>query len=154
MGIDARKRMLKMWGRVDQVITFSTKLSVIIAIVFGMYQVCSQHTVETRKVAIELVNATREPGFLQAFSRLKGACEGAVVEDKQRLVDDLNHLIAVFDNIAILYLNDLADPEIIAESIEGKLMEFCGMLDTIEGFPGEERNNIDLLKKRLLKRKI
>ncbi len=149
MGIDARKRFLRTWERASRVITFSTKLSVIVAVGFGIFQVNYQREVEARKVAIELANATREPGFLRAFSRLKGACAGAVVEDKQGFVDDLNHVVAVFDNIAILYLNDLADREIVGESIGGKLKEFCGIMDSIEGFPPEERINIDQLHENL-----
>lgn len=142
-----------MLGRVDQVITFSTKLSVIIAIVFGIYQVYHQESVETRKVAIELVNSTKEQGFLEAFSRLKGVSGGTAVVSKQDFVDDLNHVLAVFDNIAILYLNDLADRDIIDACIGGKLEELCEMLDSFTGFPGHERTNIDKLRKNLVSRR-
>ena len=138
--------------KVDHIVDLVSKLSVIIAIFFVVFQFNQNERLERRRIAIEAVNKTRQVEFIQAFTRLKTVYETKKVDEKQTFVDDLNYVMSVFDNIAILYLNGLADPCVIKNAIEFNLDEVLMIIHSLENYPIDYRRNIELLKKKLEKK--
>jgi hypothetical protein len=137
---------------IDHIVDLISKLSVIIAVLFVIFQLNQNDRLERRRIAIEAVNKTRQVEFIQAYARLKTFRQTKQVEEKQTFVDDLNYVMSVFDNIAILYLNGLADPCVIKNAIEFNLDEVLMIINSLENYPIEYRRNIDLLKKKLEKK--
>jgi hypothetical protein len=147
--MDKKKSKRNFCQTLAHLIDMGSKLSVIIAAVFVIIQLNQNDRLERRRVAIDAINKTRQVEFIQAFARLKTFRQTKQVEEKQAFVDDLNYVMSIFDNIAVLYLNGLADRCVIKNAIEFNLDEVLMIINSLENYPFEYRKNIDLLKKRL-----
>lgn len=135
-------------GEVNPIITFLMNLSVIVAVILGFLQLNQSNRSDERLHAIEAVKQTRTVEFLKALTRLTEGFENTNNDSMETFRDDLNYVMNTYDNIAILYLNDIVDKCIIKEAIESGLNNFIDILDSIN-FPVEYRKNIDLLKSEL-----
>jgi hypothetical protein len=142
----SKKDILK---SLDHLIDSVSKFSVIIAVLFVIIQMNQNDRLERRRIAIEAVNKTRQIEFIRAFARLKTFYETKELDEKQNFVDDLNYVMSIFDNIAVLYLNGLVDQCVIKNAIEYNLDEVITIINSLENFPFEYRKNIDLLNKEM-----
>lgn len=130
------------------VIKFTTNLSVIVAIIFGISEILQNKETERRKIAIEAVAKTRSIDFIKSFTRLKTAYisnKNIEIISDSTYIDDLNYLMNTYDNIAILYKHDIADKNIIKQSIESNLIEFSKIINSIKGYPKAYKENINYL---------
>lgn len=144
-----RKLLRRICDKINQCITLVMKLSVIVAVIVGLIQLYQANRSEKRIIAIEAVKQTRTVEFLKALARLREGFENKKIDDMEAYRDNLNYVMGVYDNIAILYHNDVVDKCIIKDSVESGLNIFVPILDSIENFPVEYRENVDLLRIKL-----
>lgn len=144
-----RKRRRRICNKINEYITLLMKISVIIAVILGLFQLNQNDRAEKRRIAIEAVRQTRTVEFIKALTRLKKGCENRKIDDNQAFRDDLNFVMSVYDNIAILYLNDIVDKRIIKNAVKSGLNDFMKTLDSISDFPFEYRESMDSLKTKL-----
>ncbi|MCK5056366.1 MAG: hypothetical protein KAT34_06915 [Candidatus Aminicenantes bacterium] len=145
-----RKRFLRRtFNKINHVVTLFMKLSIVVAVILGLLQLHQSNQSEKRLIAIDAVKQTRTVEFLKALTRLREGFENKKIDDMETFRDNLNYVMGVYDNIAILYLNDVVDKCIIKESVESGLNTFVLIIDSIENFPFKYRENIDLLRIKL-----
>lgn len=107
---------------------------------------------EKRRIAIEAVDRTRSVEFLKAYREVKVAyhtaradlAEKKSLEEKQDLIDSFNYVMNVYDSIAIMYINDLADRCIIKDNIYSGSKEVSTFCDAFS-YPEEYRRNVNTL---------
>lgn len=109
--------------RGERVLALFANLAVIFGIWFGVRQLTQADLMERRRIAIEAVAQTRTPEFLSAYRTLKDAYASQQVkkedkkEDREKLADSLNQVMSVYEQIAILYVQDVADKCIIKAGV-------------------------------------
>lgn len=136
--------------RVDWVKTVERSFSllanaaVVTGIGFALYQLHQSNTFEKRRIGIEAVSQTKSAEFLKAYRMLKSAEETRQVADEEKiaLVDSLNHVMNVYDNIATLYINDLADKCIIKNGVYSGAKEMAPISDSLS-YPAKYRKHFD-----------
>lgn len=122
----------KTWIKnLEKLISILANIAVICGIIFVLIQITQANEFEKRRIAIDAVSKTRSNDFLKAFARFKTACSSQEVKDHTIFIDDLNFIINVYDNIAILYINDLADRAIIKANIYLAAKELSSILNTL-----------------------
>ena len=131
---------------IERVISILANIAVISGIIFAAIQITQSNKSEKRRIAIEAVSPTRSNDFLKAYARLKTAIsiDSIDVEDQTSLIDDLNYVMNVYDNIAIMYISDLADRCIIKNAVYSAIREFSSILEAMS-YPEEYRKNFDTL---------
>jgi len=144
-----KKSLRRIYDKINRYITFFMKLSIIVAVILGLLQLHQSNQSEKRLIAIEAVKQTRTVEFLKALTRLREGFENKKIDDMQIFRDNLNYVMGVYDNIAILYLNDVVDKYIIKDAVGSGLNTFVLIIDSIENFPSKFRENIDLLRIKL-----
>lgn len=135
----------KSWfKKIEKLISILANVAVICGIIFALVQITQANKSEKRRISIDAVSQTRSNDFLKAYARLKTAYTSQEVKDHTSLIDDLNFVINVYDNIAILYINDLADKSIIKANIYPTAKELSSILDAMS-YPKEYKKNIETL---------
>jgi len=71
--MENKKTTPSLIDKLANVVKFTTNLSVIVAIIFGIYEISQKKDIERRKIAIEAVAKTRSNDFIKSFTRLKTA---------------------------------------------------------------------------------
>lgn len=137
------------WGWVkyfERTFSFLANVAVIGGIWFAATQIRQADVTERRRVAIEAVGQTRSPEFLTAYRRLKDAYTSKQVElkDSELLLDSLNHVMNVYDNIAILYIYGVGDRCIIKAGVEAGAREMSPIARAYK-YPDKYRDNFDSL---------
>jgi HEAT repeat protein len=135
------------WFRtVERAFSFLANVAVVVGIVFALYQIKQGELTERRRVAIEAVGQIRSAEFLKAYRKVKVAYHSKQVkeEDRDDLLDSLNHVMNVYDNIAVMYISDVADRCIIKNSIQSGAQEASEISKFLE-YPPEYRSNLDSL---------
>ena len=137
----------KLWFRTLQGISAVVANVVVLAGVgFAIQQIRSSNEKESRRIAIEAVGQTRSAEFTKAFRQLKAAYETKRIDqkDKEALIDSLNHVMNVYDHVAILYISNIADRCIIKDSIYSGAKEMSTICDAM-AYPADFRTNFDKL---------
>lgn len=125
--------------------SIGANIVVILGIFFALYQIIQSNDAEKRRIAIESIGTTRTTEFVKALARLKTTYNLKNIENQKIFIDDLNYLISIYDNIAMLYINDIADKAIIKEAIASNINDIYNILNLLEKYPHEYRKNIDIL---------
>jgi len=124
--------------------SFLADIAVVLGIAFAVIQLTHADRSERRRVAIDAVNQTRSPAFLKAYTNLKMSYQGGQVHGDLPLLEDVNYLVNVYEHIALLYMNDLADKCLIRQSVYPALRELSPIWDAMS-YPKNYRENIDRL---------
>ena len=119
--------------KIDKIIALLANLTVISGIFFAVYQIIESKQLEKRSIAIEAINSTRSNDFIKAYNKL-------LHEDIT--ADDLNYVIGVYDTIANLYTNDLADQCIIKENLYLTAKDILRILDNDNNISKIYKENI------------
>lgn len=144
---------------VQKIMSILASLAVILGVVIALRQLRQTDTIEQqrsvqseiaekRRLAIEAVSQTRSVEFLRAYRRLKVAYttqhleptkgeSSEAREEKWALTDSLNYVMNVYDSIAIMYNNNLADRCIIKENIysgSNEIATFCDAFSYPKGY--------------------
>lgn len=128
--------------RAEKLITLSANIAVLLGVIFALDAITRSNESERRRTAIEAISQTRSPEFLRAYARLKTAAQSGQTTDMASTVDDVNYVVNVYDNIAVLTINALADVCIVKKSLSSSLDEVRGILDRLS-YPPEYRRNLD-----------
>jgi hypothetical protein len=130
----------------ERAFSFFANVAVVVGIGFAVYQVRQTDVTERRRIAIEAVGQTRSPEFLTAYRRLKDAYASKQVNagDSERLLDSLNHVMNVYDNVAILYAYGVGDRCIIKAGIESGAREVSPIAASFS-YPDKYRDNFNSL---------
>lgn len=131
--------------KIERMISILAKFAVIIGIIFAFFQIIQSNRIERRSIAIETVKQTRSKEFIKAYTRLKTAYKSKQIKDQYSLIDDINYIMIIYDNIANLYINNLADKCIIKKSVYFAVRDFTPILDFME-YPTEYRENFVIFK--------
>lgn len=137
----------KLWFRtIERTLSVLASLAVVAGIWFAIYQVNLSNTIEKRRVAVEAIGQTRSAEFLKDYRNVKTAYQTKQIESKEKvaLVDSLNHVMNVYDHIAILYISNIADKCIIKNSIYSGAKEMSAICDSMS-YPSEYRSNFNIL---------
>ncbi len=136
----------RMFKTMERLLSLMANATVVVGIVFAFYQIRQAELMEKRRVAIAAIGQTRTAEFLKAFRILKTVHESKRIkeEEKEALLDSLNLVMNVYDNIAIVYLNNVADRCIIKRSIQSGAQEMSNISDFI-GYNSTYRKNFDAL---------
>lgn len=126
-----------------------SNLAVLIGIIFGLLQFNQSISSEKRMISIDALNEIRTNDFLKAYTKLKTDYINKSNEYKVSRTDDLNYLMNIYNNIAILYFYNVADRKIIKNSIGTAIQEVSEMI-TYFKYPEEYKKNFDTLKSKLL----
>lgn len=143
MNIYWEKRLRK----VQYITTIIANLAVLIGIIFALIQIVQSKHIERTRIAIEAVNKVRSNDFLKAYKRLKIAYSKNTEEDPA-IIDDLNYVMNIYDNIAVLYIFNIADRNIIKNSIYPATEEIAAMSNFFS-YPREYKKNFNVLKNEL-----
>lgn len=118
---------------------------VVLGIIFALVQYIQSNRAEKRRLAIEAVSQTRSNDFLKAYSNLKAAYrDGRIEGEPTSIKDDINYVMNVYDHIALLYINDLADRCIIRNSIHPAVKDLLPICDAMS-YPKKYREHLDTL---------
>lgn len=131
--------------QVERYFSLLANISVVIGIAFALYQIHQSNAFEERRTAIAAINQTRSSDFLKSYRSLKTAYETNQLADEERdaLIDSLNHVMNVYDNIAILYINDLVDRCIVNDAVYSGAKEMATICNALK-YPPEYRQQFDL----------
>jgi hypothetical protein len=131
----------------ERILSILASVATAAGIFFAIYQIRLSNTIEKRGVAVEAIRQTRTAEFIKAFRQLKTAYETRQVDekDKDSLIDSLNHVMNVYDDIAVLYLNDIADKCIIKDSIYSSAKEMAAISAALSPSPPEKREHFNSL---------
>jgi hypothetical protein len=124
---------MKKIDRTVSIISIISNIAVIIGIIFAFAQIVQSNRSEKRLIAIEAVKETRTNDFIKSYTRLKSEFEsGTKIKQDNALIDDLNYMMNTYSNIAILYLNDLGDKEIIKNTVYSGVKDFYIIIDSLK----------------------
>jgi hypothetical protein len=151
----------------DKIFKIATNISIIIGLLFTYIQIKQVNNqikdnkeVEQRKQAVETVKQVRTKEFIISLSNFKSLITKNEKLGKSKIdecLKDLNFVLNVYDDIALIYLSDIADKCLILRNIKTSIIEFTELLDGFEGLIPYEykdeiqnqikfnRTNIDLL---------
>jgi hypothetical protein len=146
-GILARSKPIL--RKLEEWIPTLANLAVIFGLFFAYYTIKHSSDLERRRAAIEAVIQVRTADFQKSLARLKTFYAPMKTGDKTFVLDnsttdDINQVMNVYDHIAILYINDVADRCIIKESIYSAVKELSSILDACS-YPHEYRKNFNTL---------
>jgi hypothetical protein len=129
---------------IGQVVAFLANVAVVFGVAFAVRQLNLAESTERRRIAIEAVNQTRSPEFLRAYRALKATSQVTVAigRDEDATADNVNYVMNVYDGIALLYINDVADRCIIKDAIRDGAQEM-GTIASKLSYPQQLRNNFD-----------
>jgi hypothetical protein len=127
--------------------TLAANLVVVVGIFFAFYQFTQSDAAEKRRLAIEAVSQTRSAEFLRAYADLRTAYhDGRVEGDPIAVRDNVNFVMSVYDHIALLYINDLADRCVIKNSVHPAVKDLLPICDAMR-YPEENREHVNKLFK-------
>jgi hypothetical protein len=138
---------LNWFRKCEKVISVFANAAVIAGIMFAFYQIIQSNNFEKRRIAIEAISPTRSNDFLISYTKLINAYREKRLSSIS-LNKDLYYVMNVYDNIAILYLNGLADKSLIKENSYTAIMNLELIL-TAMSYPEENRSNFDRLLSEL-----
>jgi hypothetical protein len=104
---------------------------------------------ELKSTAIEALKEVRNIDFINSSIRLKKfIIEKKIIDSNSIDIfnNDLNRVLNVYDNIAILYNNNLADKCIIKSNIYDAVSEILNLIDSI----GSEKINKKMINIKIL----
>lgn len=130
-------------ARLERLLSILANTAVIAGIIFAFFQIIQTNQAEKRRIAIEAIRQVRTNEFLKANDELKTAYATRHIGDEQTLLDNLNYVMNVYDNIAIMYINNLADRCVVKNSIYSGAKEFAPVLGFLKS-PERYRNNFDM----------
>lgn len=144
-----RHRIRLSLGALERVLSILASFATAAGIFFAFCQIRLSNTIEKRGVAVEAIRQTRSAEFIKAFRQLKTAYENKQVDekDKDSLIDSLNHVMNVYDDIAVLYINDIADKCIIKDSIYSSAKQMSAINSALSPSPPGNREHFNLLLK-------
>ena len=136
---------------IANVIAIAANIAVIVGITAAFVQIRQANQFEQRRVAVEATAPTKSTEFLTAYSKLMDAYErDNTMFSSSSLFDDLTYVMNVYDDIAILYLNGLADKDLVKQRVRGALKALVPILNAMK-WPAELRRNFDGLLRDLEK---
>jgi hypothetical protein len=134
---------MKNYERAAQFIQVLANVAVVIGIIFAVVQLHETRRIESIRLAVEATSPTRSPEFLVAYGKLVDAFAfDADMLNTDSLRGDLSLVMSVYDNIATLYLHDLADREIIEALVHDAMSHLVPILK-VKKWPTESRRNFD-----------
>src|ERR1043166_5092849 len=142
-----RRRIWPTVGQITSIASIAANLATAAGIFVLIFQLTQTNSIESRRVAIEAIRQTRTPEFLKAFRQAKLAYEtGSVDEkDKDALVDSINHVMNVYDDIAIIYASGTADKCLIKGSIYSAAKEWSDISRKVSSYQADDRKHLDSL---------
>lgn len=134
------------WKRLTRALSVLANLSVFLGIVFAVYQIGNANRTERRRFAVEATRQTKAPEFIKSLRQMKEAYETKRVDekDKDSLIDSINYVMNVYDDIAVVYINDIADRCIIKDSIDSRVREAAKMRDALAPSAPKEDKHLTL----------
>ncbi len=139
------------YRRSERVVSLLANVAVALGVVVAFYEIRRANQLESRRIAVEATAHTRSPDFVRAYARLKTTVTAGQATDRASVVEDLNYVVNVYDQIAVLTMNDVADVCIVKQSIGASLQEVRDLLGKV-AYPQEYRQNLDLAADLLSKR--
>jgi hypothetical protein len=128
-----------------------SSIAVTIGVVFAGAQLWQNRELERKKNSIELTNLVHSKDFNLAYKRvIEQRARGD--KDANRIIDDLNYVVSVYDHIAIMYFNDVLDRNIVEENLGDFLPEINESL-TFFGYPEKGMRNIVRLMNNIKRRR-
>jgi hypothetical protein len=123
-------------------------LLIILGIGVAIWHVCKMDSIDKRRAAIEAVQSIRQVEFVRAYARLKTVAEHGSPTDQSaaimdaiysqgdnernhnRLIDDVNLVLARFEHIWQLHRDEIADSEVILKGTSPEVREFSKILES------------------------
>jgi len=135
--------------RIASIVSIFASLATVAVIFFLTYQIRQTNTIEKRRFAVEAIRQTRSAEFIKAFRQSKLAYQTGQIDekDKEALIDSVNHVMNVYDDIAVIYISDIGDKCIIKGSIYSAAKEWSAISKAVSSSPPEDRKHFDLLLK-------
>ena len=117
--------------------------AVLLGIFFAVFQLRQTANIASIRLAVEATNPTRTANFLSSYKKLLDAHQqDPSMLNTDSLDDDLNFVMSVYDNIAILYIHNLADRKIIRNHVSDAMKRLTPVLQA-KKWPPELRVNFD-----------
>jgi hypothetical protein len=139
---------------VAQFIQILANLAVVFGIIFAIVQLVQTNHIESVRLAVEATDPTRTREFLESYGKLLDAYDrDSEMLNTDSLQDDLSFVMTVYDNIAILYLHNLADKEIIKARVYDAMSRLAPILDA-KKWPMGSRANFDAALARMSARHL
>ena len=136
------------FASLDRVVSVLANVAVVVGIAFAFVEIRRSSQAEMRRTTIEAIGPTRSPEFLKSYARLKTAVQKQEVADNSSVVDDLNYVMNVYDNVAILVISDLVEPCIVKDAVYPALEDFRAILRGLSQ-PEGDRQNLDIASSML-----
>ena len=135
--------------RIAQIIQILANLAVVLGIIFAIVQLHQTNRIESIRLAVEATDPTLTPEFLESYGKLKDAHDrDSDMLNTDSLRDDLSFVLTVYDNIAILYIHNLADREIIEARVYDAMSGLVPILEA-KKWPTNSLSNFDSALSRM-----
>jgi len=126
-------------------------------VAYMQYQQIKQ--LDKKRFAIEAINTTNETQFIKAYTRLKTIANNFkfktynkellkeiynnsnYVKNKNFVIDDINLVLITYNNISMLYFNNLANQGILETGIYAEIREFSKILGRVSTVINKEFQN-------------
>lgn len=133
----------KKYEMAAQFIQILANIAVILGIIFAVVQIHQTKQIESVQLAVDATSPTRTTEFLESYRKLMDAYNiDHDMMNTDSLRGDLNLVVNVYDNIAILYLHNLADREILEARVYDGMAKLVPVLET-KKWPTKSRSNFD-----------
>lgn len=117
--------------------------AVLLGVFFAVFQLRQTARIESVRLAVDTTNTTRTADFLRSYKKLLDAHhQDPDMLNTDSLDDDLNFVMSVYDNIAILYIHNLADRDLIKTHVSDAMKKLAPVLKA-KKWPPELRVNFD-----------
>src|SRR5205823_464076 len=137
------------FGAMERFVSILASLAIVAGIFFAIYQIRLSNAIERRRVAVEAIRQTRSAEFIKSFRQLKAANQTGRIDekDKDALIDSLNYVMNIYDDIAVIYINDIADKCIVKDSVYSGANEMSAISDALSPSPPDNRKQFKLFLK-------
>jgi hypothetical protein len=133
----------KKYEMIAQFIQVLANVAVVLGIIFAAFQLIQTKHIESNRLAVDVTDPTQRPDFLDSYERIMDAYNlDHDMLNTDSLRSDLSFVMNVYDNIAILYLHHLVDPEIIEARVHDGMTRLVPILEA-KKWPMASRTNFD-----------
>jgi len=126
-----------------QIVQMLANVAIVLGIVFAIAQLLQTRHIESIRLAVDATSPAGTREFLASYGKLVDAYhEDRDMLNTDSLRDDVSFVLTVYDNIAILYLHNLADRNIVEARVHDGMSQLIPILDA-KKWPIEARSNLD-----------
>ena len=130
--------------RTNIILSILASIAMIIGIFYAVLEYHHKKTNDKLLFTIEAINQTKTDKFINSYKRLKISYHSQKIDDINQYTDDLNYVLNIYDNIAILCIHDLTENCMVKEAVYADLEFFIEIMKSCKVPPDTQKSIIQL----------